>query len=339
MGKLPSGLTAKASALKTGHKGLVGKFTAPKASKPGYLLVASSNHNVLNQRARQVGATAAARSAVGGKIPVGVKTPAGGKTSAGGKVPAVFTPGLKPVSLERVADQPDATFNRVWRDLLPAHDELFSTSLARETLKGFLSVRPSATLSSDEHAGLTRLMNLVSDARIPTRFAGYSTADRVVQHPTGETGGLFAERATASAHAEVDRARKEHAVRAMEQAAVDPQSDAEAIVRAGLMAAIEFSLNEFIAPVTASNVHPFSRLSARPASVSDPEMRAQLQARDLMKQLYVKLGGTLRPAPDGEMTSEQGAARFWWQSSEPKTAAGLGIRRSPSAVRLRPGSP
>jgi len=189
MGKLPSGHAAKASAPKTAHKGLMGKFTAPKASKPGYLLVVSSNHNALNQRARQAGATVAARFAVGGKTSAGGKTLAAGKTSAGGKIPAVFTPGLKSISLDRVADQPDATFNRVWRDLLAGHDELFSTSLARETLKGFLSVRPSAALSSAERAGLTRLMNLVSDARIPTRFAGSSTAGRLVQHPTGETGG------------------------------------------------------------------------------------------------------------------------------------------------------
>ena len=149
---------------------------------------------------------------------------------------------------------------------------------------------------------------------------------------------MFAERATASAHAEVDRARKEHAVRAMEQASADPLSDAEAIVRAGLMAAIEFSLNEFIAPVTATNVHPFSRLSTKPASASDPEMRAQLQARDQMKQLYESLGGTLRPAPAGEMTAQQRAERLWGPSSDAATAGGSGLRRSPSALRLVPGS-
>ena len=133
------------------------------------------------------------------------------------------------------------------------------------------------------------VFNNISRVRIPTRFSGYAIQGEAMQHPTAPGAGYFADAsATSRQHAEMDRARRQEVTTAMEEEISRPGSDMESIANAGLRRAITFTLNEFTAPLSASDVEPFLRRRNAPKSVVDQ----QLRIREEMKSIAVRLGAT-----------------------------------------------
>jgi hypothetical protein len=114
------------------------------------------------------------------------------------------------------------------------------------------------------------------------------------------------------------------------QRALDNGGDLLAVARAACRAAIEFTLNYFTAPATASNVLGFSRRAG--VDVQDVELQEQVGGRERMKEIYVELGGVLRPAALGE-TPEQAMARVW-----PGPPADNLLIEMPPSPRRRPRS-
>ena len=129
-----------------------------------------------------------------------------------------------------------------------------------------------------------------------------------MQHPANRENSVFADpRATAAVHSARDTQRKKYVLDAT-QREVEAGSDLQAIARAACKAAIEFTLNYFTAPITAKNVLPFSRRAN--VDLQDAELQEQVAARDRMKDIYIELGGELRPAIAGE-TPAQALEREW----------------------------
>src|SRR5690606_22625234 len=142
---------------------------------------------------------------------------------------------------------------------------------------------------------------LMSAIRISTSHSGYSLSTETMQHPTRAKSGLFDDHEdTASNHAHMDTRRRAYVTRAMNEA-IDDGLPMMEIAKAGLRAAIEYTLNHFTAPVTAADVFPHSRLKkVLKASTSDSKAKAQILSREEMKDQYERLGGALRPAITGE---------------------------------------
>ena len=116
----------------------------------------------------------------------------------------------------------------------------------------------------------------------------------------------------------------------MEGAVDEADVTAVDVARAGLRAAIEFTLNYFTAPVTAENVFEYSRRTGERLS---PENIDQLRARERMKALYQSIGGRLRDAPTDE-TALQSLLRSWLGLP----ADGVVIQQPPSPLRDADGS-
>ena len=108
-------------------------------------------------------------------------------------------------------------------------------------------------------------------------------------------------------HSRRDAERKKYVLDAM-QKAVDAKGELADILRAGLKAGIEFTLNYFTAPITASNVFSFSK--KKNAKASDKEVKEQLEGRERMKKRYVELGGNLELLATPE-TAEESRGRKW----------------------------
>lgn len=179
------------------------------------------------------------------------------------------------------------TFGRRYRDVHQAQDELISTSSVREMIKG--AIKPGS-LSPAKEAELEKVFELMSQLRFPTKWTGFSLKHDVMQHPTADGGGLFGVSSkTMARHNELDLQRRNEVAAAMQDAASNRNASAETIANAGMRAAIEFSLNEFIAPASAKDVRPFS---LAPNRGRDKEIVQQVAAREELKVILVRLGGT-----------------------------------------------
>ncbi|MFC4235968.1 hypothetical protein ACFOY8_12050 [Thalassospira xianhensis] len=202
--------------------------------------------------------------------------------------------------------RPDKDMNRVFRAAEKNQDELFSTALTRNIVKGF-----RLTEMAKDPEAFNLLVDLMSAIRISTSHSGYSLKTETMQHPTQAKSGLFDDPDdTASNHAFMDARRRAYVTRAMNEA-IDAKLPVMDIAKAGLRAAIEYTLNHFTAPITADDVFPHSRLKkVLNASISDPKAKAQLRSREEMKGQYERLGGVLRLAIPGE-TNAQSVTRNW----------------------------
>lgn len=196
-------------------------------------------------------------------------------------------------------------FGRDYRDLLKRHDELLSTSSVRELMLGVLTAKKP--LSGPELEAFNRLFNLVSDVRLPTNFSGYAlSASDKMQHPTAPGTGYFADSTkTMSRHNELDRQRKQHVTDEMQDALKKPDATPDSVIGAGLRAAIAFTLNEFTAPITASDVRPH----ALRGKAKEAELDEQVRARETVKSWFVKLGG--EQESDGGKSAADRRRRPW----------------------------
>lgn len=173
-----------------------------------------------------------------------------------------------------------------YRSIHPGQDELVSTASVRQIMKGLSS---SGKLSSDQQEELEEVFELLSKLRFPTKWTGFSLDNNdVMQHPTSAGSGLFADpHDTVRRHNELDRARAGEVAEACLAALKEPKATAHSVVEATMRAAIGFSLNEFIAPATASNVRPFSLARGRDR---DREVFEQVAAREKLKPIGERLG-------------------------------------------------
>ncbi|MHB1765834.1 MAG: hypothetical protein ACYCS1_09985 [Gammaproteobacteria bacterium] len=189
-------------------------------------------------------------------------------------------------------------FNTFYRNELPGFDELVSTSTTREFFNGFFSQKGYSSLTPDLQKQVDTVADWMSTVRIPTQFSGYAKSHTdVMQHPTSGGGkGIFGSYKgnSASLHSQLDTQRKELVIQSAEAAAKLSNFTVESVVEAMLKTAIEFTLNYFTAPVTASNVFKYSQFKNW-TGVGFPQVaKDQVAAREEMKQRYVELGGTLR---------------------------------------------
>lgn len=205
-----------------------------------------------------------------------------------------FCPGLKYKTgrIKKLLTDPSKLssndkFGRSYRSIQSAQDELVSTSSIRELLKGVTS---SGALSPKELKDIEPAFELLSMLRFPTKWTGYSLASESMQHPTRASDALFADPAvTASRHNELDLQRRNEVAGAMEVEARKPKSTLQSIIKAAMRSAIEFSLNAFIAPITASDVFPHAKASK---AMKPSEQDDQLEARENLKKILHELGGT-----------------------------------------------
>lgn len=277
-----------------------------------------STHREMNRVAREIG----------GSAELGINR----KLIDVGRQPGmrvnIFANRIKVADIGKVNPFPE-DFGTWWRKQAAGRDELFSASTVRELLEGLFEAQPYGRLKPAEIALINSVVDSISAVRLPTRFSGYSLKTEVMQHPSSRARALFGDPgATASKHYARDAQRKDYVVKAMRQA-LDKGGDLTAIARAGLKAAIEFTLNYFTAPVTASNVLPFSRRAG--VDVQDAELQEQVAARERMKDIYIELGGVLRPAIAGE-TPAQALVRPW--AGPPQDDAFVAEPPSPGRLRL-----
>ena len=199
----------------------------------------------------------------------------------------------------------DADINRIYRAAWKGMDELFSTALTRELIKGMFEKGVSPT--DDERERLTHLVDLLSQARISTHNSGFATAKNVFQHPTNRGKARIADPiATAALHSRMDSERRAYVQAALDNAA-NAGGSATDIVYAGVRAAIEFTLNYFTAPIMAKNVFEHTLRAGQPFTREDQLQHAE---RERLKIFYEQLGGTLRAANPFE-TPQQSQVRVW----------------------------
>lgn len=221
--------------------------------------------------------------------------------------------GLRTGFLDRALDESTgklvvkkATFGSRYRSTWDAQDELFSTASTRSFIEGLLGNKSKKSFDSDLWETWTEAVDLFSRLRIPTKYSGFATSKGVMQHPTGEEG-FFSSVTTSSAHSTMDTERVKYIAR-RKKAAQDAGMSLDEQLKLAARSAIEFTLNHFTAPITASDVQPFTPKAG--IAHTDTELLAQIAARDRLKELYVELGGSLRDL-DGEETHEEALARPW----------------------------
>lgn len=179
-------------------------------------------------------------------------------------------------------------FGKAYRGIQPEQDELVSTASIRDLMSGVTS---SGALSTAKQKELEHSFELMSKLRFPTRWTGFATKNEVMQHPTATGAGFFGEsQSTMSLHNQLDLSRRNEVAEAMAAASKAPGSTAEGIATAGMRRAIEFSLNEFIAPATAADVKPR-------AFVTKKNLVEQVQAREGLKKILVGVGGSQESGP------------------------------------------
>jgi hypothetical protein len=227
----------------------------------------------------------------------------------------------------------DEKINRAFRGVWRGMDELFSTALMREMVKGIVEGEPP---TPEQHKHLCDLIDLASTARMSTHFSGFATEGRKMQHPANREKAIFADPyETASLHSEMDTARREYVQRKM--AAVKKKGgDAEDIIKAGVRAAIEFTLNYFTAPITAENVFKYSRRGAGGNSIFSKDDQLQLAEREKLKRLYESIGGTLRKGTEEDPLQSQKQA--WGENLSSIDGSG-GFADAPPSPRRRPSLP
>lgn len=194
-------------------------------------------------------------------------------------------------------------FGSRFRSTWPEQDELFSTASTRNFIMGLLKGVPRDQVDDDVWQRLMEIVDLISTYRIPTHYSGFSTSTEVMQHPTAVGEGIFSPSAVAGKHGSYDSERVKYIGRAIQAGERAGLSD-EALVKAMFRAALEFSLNHFTAPATASNIKPFSTKAS--VDSGDASLQDQLASRERIKDHYVWLGGRLRdlPVTDGKATPE-----------------------------------
>lgn len=200
---------------------------------------------------------------------------------------------------------PRKTAARRYRAALKGSDELFSTATTLDFMEGILKT-PGFTNALVQR--VSPWMDILSSLRIPTEDSGFATLTEIMQHPANRQKAQFADPyKTAATHSKMDTARVDYILRAMERAQANNASG-DQVLLAGGRAAIEFTLNHFTAPITASNVKSLSLRAKNP--VSDRELMDQVANRELMKTTYEELGGTLRAPIVGE-TAHEAITRKW----------------------------
>lgn len=164
-----------------------------------------------------------------------------------------------------------------------AMDELMSTATIRDVIKGLTK---GDKLSPAGIKLLTERLNDISRVRLPTRYVGYAfktppATEPEVQHPTAEGTGFWLGGKKQGAHYSLDLKRR-RAVYAAMQDEVTNGKTAQAVLRTGLLRSMTFTLNEFMAPATASNVKTTVTDSA--------EKLKQVTLREKLKNDAVGLG-------------------------------------------------
>ncbi|MFI6299287.1 hypothetical protein ACIBEJ_47385 [Nonomuraea sp. NPDC050790] len=181
-----------------------------------------------------------------------------------------------------------AKFGTAYRGIQPEQDELVSTATVRDLMTGATS---SGSLSAAKRKELEHAFELMSKLRFPTRWTGFATKTQVMQHPTAVGTGLFGEsKSTMSLHNQLDLSRRNEVAEAMTAESKASGTTAERIALAGMRRAIEFSLNEFIAPATAADVKPRATLSKK-------SLIEQVRAREGVKKILVDVGGSQESGP------------------------------------------
>lgn len=256
-------------------------------------------------------------------------------------LPDYITPeALKALFLDKAVDEATGklvkqdAFDSRYRGAMKKQDELFSTASTRNFVDGLLGASTRSQIADDVWARWTEMVDLISALRIPTKYSGFSTSAGVMQHPTGLGEGYFSALKVDGPHGRYDSERVKYIGRALEISIAAGES-LGARFFAAVRAALEFSLNYFTAPVTASNVKPFSTKSA--VAQDDPSMQDQLESRERIKEIYVKFGGNLRNLSSGVTeTPEESWDRPWQQNiaitkEEPFPIAPPSPRRSRKA--------
>nr|VFK27321.1 MAG: hypothetical protein BECKMB1821G_GA0114241_10272 [Candidatus Kentron sp. MB]VFK34936.1 MAG: hypothetical protein BECKMB1821I_GA0114274_10922 [Candidatus Kentron sp. MB]VFK77074.1 MAG: hypothetical protein BECKMB1821H_GA0114242_10972 [Candidatus Kentron sp. MB] len=217
----------------------------------------------------------------------------------------------------------NSTYRRAWK----GQDELFSTALTREFIKGIFEKKGYTSFSDQEHQLLEEMVDLASSVRIPTEFSGFSLSKEVLQHPANRDRAVFADpHDTVSLHSRMDTERRNYVESVMEdtiQKGVSPTR----VMEEGVKAAIEYTLNYFTAPITASNVHPFSRKAS--VKKDNKILQEQIASRERIKSRYIELGGSLRSLQKKE-TQEESWSRPW---NPPMRSRGFPTREPPSPRR------
>lgn len=220
-------------------------------------------------------------------------------------------------------------FGQAWRGIQEGQDELVSTSSVRSLMRG---VRAGGGLGPAKLTELTQTFEQLSRVRFPTRWTGYATTGTTttdtMQHPTSPGQGLFADPKgkALSRHQFLDLGRRAAVADAMEAEAAGPAHSAESIAVAGLRRAVEFDLNEFAAPATASGVVPLSRPGRTPAQLR-AESENQTSSREDLKAIHVRLGGVQQFSTDHSMDRGWAPRPGARESSPPRT-----LTRTPSGA-------
>jgi hypothetical protein len=230
------------------------------------------------------------------------------------------------------------TFEDWYRDWAKQEDEFVSTSTVRELLKGMLDVKEFDLPDEAMHARIGELVDLMSVVRAPTGFVGFAfqapdpatgdVKDYRLQHIATPKSQVFAEhKQTKTEHEDLDTKRKDNVLNGMEEA-LQTDGTAEDVVLAGVLRGIEYSLNNFVAPATASNISPHLRLPAKKDEQTEYREKT-------IKGIYEILGGTV-PAADTSLTSLE-ILQSPWRGPEPAQTVGTfnpRLDRSVTALRL-----
>lgn len=181
-------------------------------------------------------------------------------------------------------------FNDAYRSTWPGQDELVSTSTVRELVFGILEEHKKTAFSKVRIGEIDKIVDAASRVRLPTQMIGYAFSDtEVMQHPTSPGTGYYALDETASLHSWHDTKRKGEVLDAVRAELKNPNRTADSVMKAAVRAAIAYTLNEMAAPITASDVKPYSKKKTN--RDDDPNLIESLQKRETMKAVFVKLGG------------------------------------------------
>lgn len=264
----------------------------------------------------------------GTKVPV-LKAKRGPKPRVAARL--IKTKAGKKKGVLTLSSEPKGTFDTRFREAWKGMDEAFSTALMRNLVQGIVEEAQTTGLTTADFQHLTELVDIASMARMSTEFSGYATKSEKMQHPTGAGKGLFAKRY--KNHGTMDTARRNYVDKAMLEETKAGKKMTE-VITSGVKASIEFTLNEFTAPITAKNVFQYAeRPNLSKKKFTDTDHR-QLAERERMKNIYVRLGGTLRPKK-GTETAAASLTREWKHDRSPFSQTG-DIQREPPSPRRQP---
>lgn len=227
------------------------------------------------------------------------------------------------------------SFNRTYRGFNKRTDELVSTSSIRGLVEGMLEkagygkAKNAAFHKTKFDTDIDAIVKFFSQIRVPTEFVGYSFFDEAMQHPTRRSHAVFTDpkgSESSSLHYYADLDRRSYINDAFDQE-IAKGSDLIDIILAGARAAIEFTLNDMMAPLRARNVFNHTKLykSSLSRKIEADIADNQMAWREWLKHVYIThLKGKLQARPPGE-TPQRSLKRRW-----PKNK---GKRRRPSFSR------